>query len=139
MSAKRRWLIEQARDEDGEPTGEYDREQLLACMEEVEHLLFMVGGMVAFTTERVEIGEIGGEPLAVSRRVIVDWTAFSPMVREQRAPDAVAAEVDVPAPDDDLTAREWNGAPDEDDEDDEDEEIDRSLTTVGDPRPDATL
>jgi hypothetical protein len=114
MSAKRRWLIEQATDpETGEELGFYDREQLLACMEEIEHLLYMVGGMVAFTTERVEVDRIGGEPLAVS-----------------------AEEVDVPAPDDDLTAGEWNGAPDEDDED---EEIDRSLTTVGDPRPDATL
>jgi hypothetical protein len=137
MSAKRRWVIGQATDpETDEELGFYDREQLLACMEEIEHLLYMVGGMVAFTTERVEVDQLGGEPLAVSRRVIVDWTAFSPMVREQRAPDAVAEKVDVPAPDDDLTAGEWNGAPDEDDED---EEIDRSLTTVGDPRPDASL
>jgi hypothetical protein len=138
MSAKRRWVIGQATDpETDEELGFYDREQLLACMEEIEHLLYMVGGMVAFTTERVEVDQLGGEPLAVSRRVIVDWTAFSPMVREQRTPPPADVELEVvPTPDDDLTEGEWNGAPEEDDED---EDIDRSLTTVGDPRPDATL
>jgi hypothetical protein len=85
----------------------------------------------------VEVDQLGGEPLAVSRRVIVDWTAFSPMVREQRTPPPADVELEVvPTPDDDLTEGEWNGAPEEDDED---EDIDRSLTTVGDPRPDATL
>jgi hypothetical protein len=133
MSAKRRWLIEQARDpETDEPLGAYDREQLLACMEEIEHLLYMVGGMVAFTTERVEVDTLGGEPLAVSRRVIVDWTAFSPMVREQRAEPVGPA--DTPNPD------EWDDEPEADGGPDvEDEDVDRSLTTVGDPRPDANL
>lgn len=135
MSAKRRWVIGQATDpETGEELGFYDREQLLACMEEIEHLLYMVGGMVAFTTERVEVDQLGGEPLAVSRRVIVDWTAFSPMVREQRMERV--EEPDVLPETGDALDDEMDDAPLEDDED---EDIDRSLTTVGDPRPDASL
>jgi hypothetical protein len=136
MSAKRRWVIGQATDpETDEELGFYDREQLLACMEEIEHLLYMVGGMVAFTTERVEVDQLGGEPLAVSRRVIVDWTAFSPMVREQRTERVEEPDV-MPPETGDALDDEMDGAPLEDDED---EDIDRSLTTVGDPRPDATL
>lgn len=134
MSAKRRWVIGQATDpETDEELGFYDREQLLACMEEIEHLLYMVGGMVAFTTERVEVDQLGGEPLAVSRRVIVDWTAFSPMVREPRAQQE-------PEDGTEHDPAEYDeGLDDATLEDDEDEDIDRSLTTVGDPRPDATL
>lgn len=134
MSTKRRWVIEEAMDpETGEPTGRYDREQLLGCMEEVEHVLYMVGGMAAFTAERVQVDELGGEPIAVSRRVIVDWSAFAPMRREmddepaspelEEAAAALAAEIAATEPD----------------EPDEDEDVDRSLTTTGPPREDATL
>lgn len=136
MSTKRRWVIEEAMDpETGEPTGRYDREQLLGCMEEVEHVLYMVGGMAAFTAERVQVDELGGEPIAVSRRVIVDWSAFAPMRREDR--EVPIDDLSDPAPEleeaaaalaDDLLAG-----------DEEDEDVDRSLTTTGPPREDATL
>jgi hypothetical protein len=130
MSAKRRWVIEEAEDpETGQALGHYDREQLLALMSELEAVLFNVGGMVAFTTERVQFDELGGEPLAVSRRVIVDWSAFAPMRREPvyPPPPSVADEPLVLA------------AEPDDDEEDEEEEVDRSLTTTGPPRADASL
>lgn len=135
MSTKRRWVIEEATDEDGQPTGQYDRDMLMACFEELEHVLFMVGGMAAFTTERVQVDELGGRAVAVSRRVIVDWSAFAPMRREDR--EVPIDDLSDPAPEleeaaaalaDDLLAG-----------DEEDEDVDRSLTTTGPPREDATL
>jgi hypothetical protein len=134
MSTKRRWVIEQETDpETGEPTGQYDREQLLGCMEEVEHVLYMVGGMAAFTAERVQVGELGGEPIAVSRRVIVDWSAFAPMRREMEDDEPTSPELEEAAAA--LAAEIAATEPDEE----PDEEVDRSLTTTGPPREDATL
>lgn len=147
---QRTWVIEQELDaETGQYRPHYDRDGVLALMNEVEHLLFMAGGMVSFATERVQIGELGDEPLAVSRRVIVTWQPYSPMVRPGRVSTTTGE--DFPAPPApgvgrDLTPEELEEALAREaealdeplsEEEEEEEEVDRDLTTTGPPRPDA--
>lgn len=136
MATKRTWIVDEALDEDGVGLGHYDRDEALACMEEIEHLLFMVGGMVAFAAERVQVAEHGGEPLGVSRRLIVTWSSFAPMRREEPAAPPEPAEPELEAAADELASQLMGGF---DEAAAEDEEVDRSLTTTGAPRADASL
>jgi hypothetical protein len=105
-SSRRTWLVgEEVDEETGRPRGHYDRERLLEVMEEVEHLLYMVGGQVAFVTDRVKTGEISGEMLAESRRVIVQWQAKGPLREEEEIDEHDSfAEPDVPEDDPELEA-----------------------------------
>lgn len=145
----RTWLVEQQVDpETGRLLPHYDRDTLLALMGEVEPLLFMAGGMVSFATERVQVGELGDEPLAVSRRVIVTWTPYSPMVRPGRVSTTTGEEFPAPpapgvgrdmSPEEleEAIAAQSDEVDEEEQADELEEEIDTDLTTTGPPRPDA--
>lgn len=131
---QRTWVVDQL------PHGGYNRDQALELMNEVEHILFMAGGMVSFVADRVQVGEIADEPLAVSARLIVTWQPYSPMrrapkVREHAVPPHPNTGMEDPSPaelEETLEVEDEAGL-------DEEEELERDLTTIGPPRPDPEL
>lgn len=93
--AKRTWIIEEARDPDtGESLGGYDRAQASEFMQDLEAVLFTVGGVVHVATDRVKVGDVGQEPVYKSSRLIIQWQAFAPGREPEPAPVGVGAEDD---------------------------------------------
>ena len=83
-AARRTWVVEEYVDPDTElPVGFYDREEAHALLADIESVLFTVGGMVSIAAEREQIDELDGEPLAVTRRLIVQWQAYSPLQKRE--------------------------------------------------------
>lgn len=153
---QRTWVVPE------HPAGGYDRDRAFDLWNEIEHVLNIVGGMVSFVADREQVGSIGDEPLAISKRLIVTWQPYSPMRRPERGPipkrheplaepeiiasgngfDVVRGEVDPrlaradpsPAELEEELARQQEALDGELEEEDE-----RDLTTTGPPRPDAEL
>lgn len=90
QGAKRTWYVPT----DPE-TGAVDRERALELLANLEGTLFEVGGMVNIATERVQIGELAGKPVAVTSALIVEWQAFSPMVRADQPPAPAEDELEL--------------------------------------------
>lgn len=98
----RTWVIPALVDEHGQPV-EYDRERALALMQDLEAVLFTVGGMVALTVERVRTGTApGGAGTVASISLIAQWQQHVPVRRPpEEAPHRAeaAAAVEEPEPD----------------------------------------
>lgn len=84
----RDWVVEESVEgmtHDGEIvlSAGYDRERARELLLNLESMLFEAGGMFYVAAERVQVGEAAnGRPLAVSRRLIVEFRSFSPLRRE---------------------------------------------------------
>ena len=93
--AKRTWIIEEARDpESGESLGGYDRAQASEFLQDIEAVLFTVGGVLHIATDRVEIGRVGSEPVYESARLICQWQAFAPGRKAEQPEPEPAGEDD---------------------------------------------
>lgn len=97
----RDWVVEESVEgmtHDGEIvlSAGYDRERARELLLNLESMLFEAGGMFYVAAERVQVGEAAnGRPLAVSRRLIVEFRSFSPLRRESTngtAPEPEQAE-----------------------------------------------
>lgn len=101
-AARRTWVVEEFVDPESElPVGVYDRDEARALLADLESVLFTVGGMVAITAEREQVDELGGEPLAATRRLIIQWQAYSPMKKATPEPvpePAPVVEREAPEP-----------------------------------------
>lgn len=101
----RDWVVEESVEgmtHDGEIvlSAGYDRERARELLLNLESMLFEAGGMFYVAAERVQVGEAAnGRPLAVSRRLIVEFRSFSPLRRESAngaAPEPEQAEPEQP-------------------------------------------
>lgn len=86
--------------ESGELTGFVDRERALAVLEDLEAMLFSVGGVLHIAAKRVQDGEIGGKRLYRTVGYFIQWDSFAPAVAAPQPPaeaEALGRLADDPA------------------------------------------
>ena len=71
--ATRTWIIEEHDELPG-----YDRAEALGLLQDLEAVLFRVGGVVHIAADRVKIGSAGSEDIFESAGLVIQWKAFSP-------------------------------------------------------------
>jgi hypothetical protein len=59
-------------------------DELYAALERWGPVLVEVGGTLTLTAERVQVGELAGEPVAVTSRVVGRWQARSSLIRSEQ-------------------------------------------------------
>jgi hypothetical protein len=122
-TSKRTWVVDEPLVEG--PGGEllvgerFNMERAHELMGNLLGTLAEIGGMVFITVDRVMVGEgPGGEALAESRKLIVEWQAFAPLRKDEDAGSEApglaklaeqAHEVEVPGEGDDLGGRRRGG------------------------------
>ncbi len=63
-------------------------DELYAFLERIGPVLVEIGGRITLEAQRVQVGELAGEPIAVTERVVGRWVAQSPLTRAEREPEA---------------------------------------------------
>lgn len=101
--ARRHFIVEP--DESGV---HLDRAHAMSLFADLEALMATVGGTLIVSAQRSKIGELGGDPVAVTSRLVIEWRAHSPLALIDLTPEdwqPAAAAVDPEAelePDEDL-------------------------------------
>lgn len=99
---ERTLYIDEATNDDGETLGVVDRGAALATFEDLEAVLFTLGGVAHIAAKRVQTSTApNGKPVYTTIGYLIQWDSFAPA-----APADAPAPAAVPEPDDELTADE---------------------------------